>query len=372
MNTDISSQKQPGLRIGVIGTAKNTGKTTTLVALMQEARKHDFSLAVTGIGYDGEAIDNLTFLPKPRVEVSPGVVIGTAKECIRQATATYVFMEDTREETSLGRVELIRIESSGRILLAGPNNTHALERVLVRLEKFASLILIDGALGRMVPMSAADAVIFATGAARTTDIPLLASEMKAIQDIFSLEEFPEIHSLPPMPDKVTVYDKNDREIVFGFASLLGNEDISALQAMLEPGITRIAIPGAVSASCVNMLIENYARILEGALFYFDSPSVVLAGGKPLEVRDMLARIGNCGALAAYRRSTPIIAVTINPFYPKPIKRRGLFEAAYVDEENLYHEFSRSLSVPVFNIMKQGAVSLFDLVRYQYDSEVRKK
>jgi hypothetical protein len=123
---------------------------------------------------------------------------------------------------------------------------------------------------------------------------------------------------------------------------------------------------------MNILLESHARILEGVLFHFDSPSVVLAGGKPIEVRDMLSRLEDCGALAAYRRPTPIVAVTINPFYPKPVKRRGFFEAAYVNEDDLYHEFTKILSVPVFNIMKQGAAALFDLIRYQYDREVKKK
>ncbi|MBN1900054.1 hypothetical protein JW926_01860 [Candidatus Sumerlaeota bacterium] len=372
MIENISSHKGRSLRIGVVGTAKNTGKTTTLVALLSEAGKNGLHPAITGIGYDGEAIDNLTFLPKPRVDVSPGFIIGTAKECVFRATAKSELLEDSEEDASLGIVELVRISSSGRILLVGPNNAHALDRVLLLMDKYSPLILIDGALGRMVPMSAADAVIFATGAARTNDIRLLADEMKAIQDVFSLDSFPRISQLPEMPERVTVYDGNNRALYCHFSSLLGSEDVFSLRELLKPGISRIAIPGAVSASCLNSLLESHGAFLNGVVFYFSSPAVLLAGGNPLEVKEILDKIQDCGAIAAYHKPLPILAVTINPFYPKPAKRRGFFDPAYVEEEKLLHEFTRCLSVPVFNIIKQGAAELFDLVRLYLQNEVIKK
>jgi cobyric acid synthase len=44
--------------VGIIGTAKNDGKTTTLSALLRSLKNR--KIAVTGIGYDGEEIDNIT------------------------------------------------------------------------------------------------------------------------------------------------------------------------------------------------------------------------------------------------------------------------------------------------------------------------
>jgi hypothetical protein len=58
------------LVVGIAGTAKNTGKTTTLSAIMGEARKEPaLVLGLTSIGYDGEGFDNVTGLPKPRIDV---------------------------------------------------------------------------------------------------------------------------------------------------------------------------------------------------------------------------------------------------------------------------------------------------------------
>ncbi|MBU4562316.1 hypothetical protein KKB17_02785, partial [bacterium] len=53
--------------LGILGTAKNTGKTTTTSALLEIANNKNLSVGITSIGYDGEDIDNITGLPKPRI-----------------------------------------------------------------------------------------------------------------------------------------------------------------------------------------------------------------------------------------------------------------------------------------------------------------
>jgi molybdopterin-guanine dinucleotide biosynthesis protein len=55
------------LSLGVLGTAKNTGKTTTLNALLKCLSEK--LLALTSIGFDGEDLDHITCLPKPNVFV---------------------------------------------------------------------------------------------------------------------------------------------------------------------------------------------------------------------------------------------------------------------------------------------------------------
>jgi|GEM_PF-224279 len=358
----ISFRVNKSRKIGVIGTAKNTGKTTTISFLMKRSYQTGLPIAVTGIGYDGEAIDNLTLLPKPRLDVFPGLLIATAEECVRQANLKYDLIMTTEENTSLGKVQLIKVRSEGRILLAGPNNTESLERLLAPLGKKAPLILIDGALGRMVPMSAADAVIFATGAARTTDISSLASKMKAIQNIFHLEGFPNIPCPQKMPDHVCVHEENGREKTLPETSLLREKDGKALAQLLSDRSLYTYLPGAVTLAAWRGFFNENPKGLNRMIFYFRSPAMLLAGGKPLEVWKNMEELLNRGVRASYLHPLPILAVTINPFYPKQKGRRGLFEPAFVDENQLFKEFSRQLELPLFNILKQGGESLFKLVR----------
>ena len=348
------------LRLGVIGTAKNTGKTTALIALIQEAHKRHIPLAVTGIGYDGEAIDNLTLLPKPRLDVFPGIQLATAEECVNQATARFEILENTEEETSLGKIRIVETISPGRVLLVGPNNTDALDRVLARLEMRVPLVLIDGALGRMVPICVADTVIFATGASRSTNIAHLAREMQAIHGIFSLEGFENTEPVFGMPDVISLHYMGNRKSSLNFSSLLAKEQAQAILSVWHKDLRQISIPGAVASSPLQWIIDT-APGLKNVVFFFRSPAMLLAGGKPLVVFEILQTLAQKGAKIVYQSPLPILAVTINPFYPKQKGRRGLFEPAYVDENQMMEKFKDALSLPVFNIMKQGDRSLFDLI-----------
>jgi len=350
------------VRVGIVGTAKNTGKTTVLIALMNEARRRAIPVALTGIGYDGEAIDNLTLLPKPRLDVYEGIHLCTAEECVRNATAPYEVIAPTDEMTSLGRVLHVRITGEGRIMLAGPNKTDALRRVLILLEKYAPIQLIDGALGRMVPMTAADTVVFTTGAARSTNIPHLAEEMKAIMDIFQMGE--EAHrNLPSeMPDEVTIYGhRGTKAVLAGCTSLLADADAASLSAKIKDDVRCVAIPGAVASKPFRALLNNSALTLKDVLFDFASPTMLLAGGNPIEVRDNLEQLLKRGAHVHYYHPIRLIAVAINPFFPRQVGRRGHFKPDYVNAEELEREFKTSLSLPIFNILKDGAGGLFYLL-----------
>lgn len=357
----ISPDRNESLKIGIIGTAKNTGKTTTMVAMMNEAVHRGISLGLTGIGYDGEAIDNLTFLPKPRVVLSPGVWIGTAQKCAEHATARFDILETTSEMTSLGPVQILKTLESGGVLLAGPNKTSSLKRILSRLDKHADLIMIDGALGRIVPMEDADAVIFATGAARCPDIPLLADEMKATEDIFHLPGIDAEDDVSPFPEKITVYNENGDSMIFPFSSFLEPVQVEQFWRECPEDPEKIIIPGAVSIKGMKAFHELAGERLKEVKIIFRSPPMLLAGGKPILVRDELNRLLEKGALACYHKTLPILAVTINPFYPKSAGRRGRFEAAYVDEKELKNAFLRETDLPVINIEKDGAGTLFDLI-----------
>lgn len=349
--------------VGIVGTAKNTGKTTALAALMEEARRREVPVALTGIGYDGEAIDNLTLLPKPRLDVHEGIHICTAEECVRQATAGCDVIETTEEETSLGRVQLVRITSPGRIMLAGPNNTDGLRPILERLKPFAPILLIDGALGRMVPMAAADAVIFATGAARSVHIPHLAQEMKAILDIFHLGGIGAPLLEDEQPDEITIQDRNgDAKTMSGLSSLLTSEEGGLVAEALTANASRIAIPGALSHKALKAMLELNDTSFEGVVFELFAPTMLLAGGKPMPVWENLSKLIMRGATIRYRHPLCVLGVAINPFYPRQIGRRGYFEPSYINRDELEAEFRRMMTLSVVDVLRDGAGKLFDRIQ----------
>ena len=81
--------------IGISGTAKNTGKTTTTIELLNQSCASGARVALTSIGYDGENRDNVTGLPKPRFHLQAGIPFATAADCLRACTAEYEIVHRT-------------------------------------------------------------------------------------------------------------------------------------------------------------------------------------------------------------------------------------------------------------------------------------
>ncbi len=348
-------------RLGIVGTAKNTGKTTTLVALIKHAHATGVSPAITSIGYDGEAVDNLTLLPKPRLDVFPGLVVATAERCIEQASARFETLDSGDEATSLGTVMIVRTLSEGRVLLAGPNRTDALERLLLRLQNHSPLIMIDGALGRMVPMAAADALVFATGAARIVHIPLLAEEMAATLEIFRMPsldpgDFPDLH-----PETVTLSFEGAAARHFPFASLLSLADAASIISSLPECRWDLHIPGAVGPDILHDLSDRLSDAGKFCRIMVSSAPMLLAGARPIPLRDTIRVLHKKGVQVCCVRSIPVLAVTINPFYPHQHGRRGMFEPAWVEEPALRAEFTRRLDIPVINVLRDSPGAVWDAI-----------
>ncbi|MFA6573745.1 MAG: hypothetical protein WCT13_06310, partial [Patescibacteria group bacterium] len=171
--------------IGIAGTAKNTGKTTTLNCLLQEASRRNYSVAVTSIGFDGEEIDNVTSLPKPRITVYPNFIVTTSQKCLNHSTANVEILHRTGLYTSLGEIVIVRVIQEGLVVIAGPNKTNELRMIVETMKSYpCDYMFVDGSLNRIVPMTVVDSIIFTTGGARSTDIPELCNEMLTIESLF--------------------------------------------------------------------------------------------------------------------------------------------------------------------------------------------
>ena len=153
---------------------------------MSEIKKENsLVLGLTSIGYDGESFDNVTGLPKPRINVWPGNIVAIAEGCNKICSAELEAIKETNIRTPLGKVVLSRVASEGKVVLAGANNRRELRFVLDLIKEFSPLVIVDGALSRIAPMVEADCLILVTGAARHTDIPRLALESGCMVDILS-------------------------------------------------------------------------------------------------------------------------------------------------------------------------------------------
>ena len=328
------------LTVGIAGTSKNTGKTTTMSCLMSEIKKHGgFTLGLTSIGYDGESFDNVTGLPKPRIDVWPDTIAAVAERCLTSGSAALQELTRTDIITPLGNVVICRVTAPGKLILAGANNRRDLGVVLELLRDLADITIIDGAFSRIAPMAEADCLIIATGAARTTDIPRLAQESGCIVDILSI---------PAMAE---------RGKTTAISSVLSRAGFAIFTEKSAAADT-ICIRGVVSVSYLEELVRFGGDTLSGKRFLFADPLKLILAGDILQVKEALRDMSCADIEVGVAKSCDLLAMTVNPYYPRYRFERADYMAAYVDSEELLDSVGGSIGIPCYDVVRQGGQGLF--------------
>ncbi|MCD6363253.1 MAG: hypothetical protein J7M13_04555 [Synergistetes bacterium] len=224
------------ISVGFAGLAKNVGKTTALVSVLDSVRPLRRRIALTSIGYDGEDVDNITGLPKPKYFLQEGDLIATARKCIIDRLK---IVRKTGMFTPLGEVIVARLERDMRVVLAGPNKLKDLELLLKMLfEEGADLVLVDGAINRVYPLKVVDKLIVSTGIIRAGSLHGLKLEIEALNFFASVPEDASVgEALEFVPEDVML--RGARKIVLkdGINFLL-SEDLVGTYLRLKRHILR--------------------------------------------------------------------------------------------------------------------------------------
>ncbi|MBI2428952.1 MAG: hypothetical protein HYV29_09200 [Ignavibacteriales bacterium] len=449
--------------IGIAGTAKNTGKTTTLNALLHYAqsgarstndapsmsfraaeggeksasaqetqsgfltsparsRNSDgfgMTTGVTSIGYDGEEIDNITLLPKPRIFLNRGMIASTSSQCVPENGWSVLYK--TGLFTALGEIVIVRCETPGLIVLAGPNKRSELETVVRQMADLGcENIFVDGALNRIAPMSIVDKIIFTTGAARTTDIATLVDEMKAIESLFGIgrtkwtksilkaeghcegaqrpKQSPEFTRKTRLLRQTTARNDNDLEflrwppnkqekppinVILSEANLpagqAGNPDFSAgnstgtiidateaeiilqhykIMCYVRRGGYPLHIDGLITSNGLRTLVERIHLLPDAERpqeIIFADPITMLLSGEPKTTAQLLSHLIEKNITISYQKPIQLAAITVNPFYPEC--RGTTYTSAYVDAKVLISRMKQSLETPTFDTMRNEVSEL---------------
>jgi hypothetical protein len=329
-------------KIGIAGTAKNTGKTTAAMSLISRWPS-PAGLAVTSIGYDGEEIDNVTNLPKPRLHLTTGSIVVTAEKCLNAGSAVLEKLEKLELQVPLGSLFICRVHRSGLVVLAGPNSEKTLEQTAARLEKYnVCLLLVDGALNRLAPMGIVDGLIIATGASRNTNIEALAQEAQAIEFLLNLPQAttqePALH-VPNLLIESNLQKHPFADCTYSSIKFSGMVDIKPFTRLAETLRQCPSLPGLVFSSPIKLL-------LCGDLVKMS-----------LLIREYCSDGGNVGVLSPLS----LLAVTMNPFYPLYNKANREFVKSWLDADEMWSTMSSRLKTPVVDVVGQGEDTLFQLV-----------
>ena len=336
--TLVELVEKSGARIiSVVGLAKNTGKTTTLIYLAGRLGAEPGVLALTSTGRDGEAIDEITRREKPSVTVEKGTLATVGQRSLDQGPGLSVVRE-TPYATATGGIVIVRAEQTARVVLEGPATAAEMGRLVTDLieQDGARYVIIDGSLDRIAAAApgVSDGVILAAGAILGPDMETAVRKTRHAVDLFVTGESP-----VAVPGDIGVSrfcaasaDGRDWEIREGSVIT----DLSPVMGMLEEGARYLYISGALTDEVLEAFME---RGLFPVVIAQDATRLFASGRS-------LARYAAGGGAVRVRRRIRLIALTVNPHNPEGID---------FDPDGFLAAMRAAIpDVPVFDIVREEA------------------
>lgn len=345
--------------LAIVGTAKNVGKTTTFNWLL-ERLEDGGPLGLTSVGRDGEEMDAVTDLPKPRINPPVGTLVATSETSAKRSGSRLARIAQTPYWTALGPVALYRVAASGPVELSGPVSAEdaADVRRLLRAAG-ARRVLVDGAIDRKASASArvADAVILATGLALLesgggrlagiretpgrvatqaperprTEGERIAEVVRRSAGILRMLALPgEPERTVPESDVTGAFLPDGRFVPWDGATVLEHGD--RLVRWIPPEAEAVVLAGALTEGVAQALLDSERRHLR----------VLVPDGTHLlcsaESYDRLLMRGHSLVAA---RPIQVLAVTVNPTSP---------HAPGVDARRLLDAMRQAIPLPVFDLV----------------------
>ena len=322
--------------VAIVGLAKNTGKTECLNYILRHVKDAGRRVALTSIGIDGESLDQVSQTPKPEIKVYEDMVFVTSEKHYREKRLIAEVMDISTEQTSLGRLVTARAVSPGKVLLSGPAKAESARRLIEGMRRHSvDTTIVDGALSRLSIGSptVTDAMILATGAALSCNIPQLTRMTKYVYDRIRLPQVaPELAKrLAPIESGVWAVDKDEEVRDLGIPSIFmaaGHKE-----RLFQYGNT-LYVAGVVS--------DNFMRFLR---------QQKNAAELTLVIRDFTKMFATMEAYYAYLKkggrvevlhSSKLLAVCVNPLAPNGYR---------LDSDELREAIQTSLGVPAYDVRK---------------------
>lgn len=320
--------------LSIVGLEKNTGKTECLNYVLSRLSGSTKQIALTSIGVDGENTDAVTNTHKPEIEVYEGMIFVTSEMHYQKKKGVTEILDVSTQSTSLGRLVTAKAKSSDKVMISGPASNAAIKDLILQMKNFdVDLTLVDGALSRKSLGSPAvtEAMILATGAALSANIPQLVYKTNYTYDLISLKAVSEKFKTVLLPVQKGIWSITDEgELIdLEIESVLLIE--KAKDRIFKRG-NRIFVNGAITDKFLNFLkvqkhIKDIEIIVRDFTRIFATPETYYA---------FIKRGGSIKVL----QKTTLIAVCINPVSP---------DGYCLNSDDLKHAMEAKLKLPVYNV-----------------------
>lgn len=322
--------------LSIVGLEKNTGKTVCLNYVLRRLDELGVHPAVTSIGVDGEQTDAVYGSAKPEVRLYGGSLFITSERHYRQRRLVSKLMEVTQRRTSLGRLVTAEVVCGGKILLSGAASTLVLKRQLAHLQEMGvQLTLVDGALSRLSLASptVSEAMILATGAAVSANIPQLIQRTRFVYNLINLEETDRAQrdSLFQLENGLWAVDSDGMPHDLGLQSVL-------LLDKYEGNLFRYGTTFFAAGLVNDRLLRHFAQ--QG-----NAKDIVLIARdftKIFAQPETLKKYQASGAQLQVLQRSNLVAITLNPTSPRGYN---------LHSDDACKALSDALGVPVHDVMR---------------------
>jgi len=296
-------------RVGFLGLAKNTGKTTAFNYVSGVLHRRGARCGLITTGRDGEATDLLYGNPKSPVEVLPLQLLLTTAEEAECSTADLRSIGDTPFNTSVGRLCTFEVIGKGRVVLVGPVTC---DELIVAIGSLLAggcrRVLVDGSINRkaFARPGVVDGVVACTGAALSEDLDLLVDKTVDGLAPFRAASGADVRRPPVAALKPVAQDADD-------------------------AIHEIEVAGAFTdAAAERLLLEGFS----GTVIVSDATKIFLDWYTR-------SRLEDAGVRIEPRIAVPILCVCVNPTSPN---------GCHLDSEALLDRLSDALpELPIMDV-----------------------
>lgn len=324
--------------VSLVGMVKNAGKTTLLNELIDQAIASGVRLGLTTTGRDGEKQDLVTHTAKPRIEVTAGTLVATARGMLELGIRRFEVLDVTDLQTAFGPIVIVRMLRAGQVELVGPRTSEGLSRVADLMRHHdVDLVLIDGALDRVSSASpaVADAVLLSTGAALSRDLGQVVRRTIHRMDLLRLKTDPlhrELYaSLKSRGDFAAVREDGSVIVLDVETGMNAGEHLAEI---LDKDCTHLYFPGALTYRTAKALLSHRTSglvfvVRDGTRIFIEQEEYreLLAMGLRIDVIDPINLIG----------------VSVNPVAPQGYR---------FDRELLIGELAEKAGgIPVFDVLE---------------------
>lgn len=300
--------------VSIVGLAKNAGKTTALNYLIEEAMDEGLILGITSTGRDGESSDLVTGTEKPKVFLDNGTIVSVPVKLYEMADAGLEILKMTDYHTTLGKVMICRVASSGYVQIAGPVTTADSRKLCIEMEKLgAELVIVDGAIDRksIAAPDSSDAVILSTGAVLSRSMKKVVEETAYVVGLYGLDvlgekELKKIIKKNIQFEQIMIINKDQYEnpLLLNLKTALNASKY--IDESVNENTEYIFLPGALTKSVVaDINFKKFSKVT----FIIKDPTKIFIDS--ITWQQLIKQ----GFKLKVLQNIKVAAITVNPYAP---------------------------------------------------------